>query len=215
MNKTLLIIGIIIVVVFLIFKFALKSSDRDLDPDFTNTSRPNNVKKPTTTIANDKIILIKNLKLDYLKQAITQYCNLSNQNQYITLPRLTVLDNQYVITFPYDIDFDQFCYFVNYLKYAHELCSKPDYKPNIKAWCTTKSGYTWMTDEIVNKVVMIYIPDWDEDYDNVYLTTQDNLGFKMGFALGEEHQKMDKPVMQFENMPKDLNLENKETIDFE
>ena len=211
MNKTLLIAGIIIVVVFLIFKFGLKSSQTNLK----NTSRPSDVKKQTTNKPNDKIILIRNLKLDYLKQAITQSCNMSNQNQYIVLPRLTILDNQYVITFPYDIDFDQFCYFINYMKYAHELSLKQDYKPVIKAWCTTKPDYTWMTNEIANKTVMIYVPDWDKDYDNVYLTTQDNLGFKMGFALGEEHQKMDKPAMQFEKMPIDLNLENKETIDFE
>jgi len=211
MNKIFLIIGIIIVVGFLIYKFRFKSSETDLK----NTSRPDNMNKPTTIKANDKIILIKNLKFDYLKQAINQLCNMSNQKQYIVLPRLTVLNNEYVITFPYDIDFDQFCYFINYMKYAHELSLKPDYKPEIKAWCTTKPDYAWMTSEIADKTVMIYIPDWDKDYDNVYLTTQDNLGFKMGFALGEEHKKMDNPVLQFEKMPNDLSLDNKETIDFE
>jgi hypothetical protein len=209
MNKTLIIIGILIVG-FLFFKFGLKSSQSDLK----NSSRPSNLNKPTTK-ANDKIILIKNLKLDYLKQAINQFCNMSNKNQYIALPRLITLDSQFVITFPYDIDFDQFCYFINYIKYANELCLKPDYKPEIKAWCTTKSDYTWIINETANKTVMIYIPEWDKDYDNVYLTTQDNIGFKMGFAIGEENKKMDKPILQFEKMPKDLNLDNKEMIDFE
>ena len=211
MNKTLLIIGIIIVVGFLIFKFGLKSSDSELK----NTTRPSDSNKPITPIINDKVILIKNLKLDYLKQAIAQFCNMSNQKQFIALPRLTIIGNDFVITFPYDIEFDQFCYFVNYIKYAHELSLKADYKPEIKAWCTTKNGFAWMTDEIVNKSVMIYIPDWDKDYDNVYLTTQDNLGFKMGFAMGEEHKNMDKPVVQFEKMPIDLDtLKGKEMIDF-
>ena len=210
MNKTFLIIGIIIVVGFVVYKFGFKSSETDLK----TTTRPDNINKPTTTNANDKIILIKYLKLDYLKQAINQLCNMSNQNQYIALPRLTVLDNKHVITFPYDIDFDQFCYFVNYMKYAHDLSLKPDYKPEIKAWCTTKPDYAWMTDEIANKTVMIYIPDWDKDYDNVYLTTQDSIGYKMGFALGEERKKLDNPVLKFEKMPNDLSLENKETIDF-
>ena len=202
MNKILLIIGIVIVVGFLIFKFVFKSSDSDLK----NTTRPSDLGKPTTPIDNDKIVIVKNLKLDYLKQAIEQLCNMSNQERYNTLPRLTIIDNQSVITFPYDIDFDQFCYFVNYLKYAHDLSLKSDYKPDIKAWCTTKTGFAWMTDEIVNKNVMIYIPDWDKDYDNVYLTTQDNFGYKMGFAMGEEHQKLDKPVIQYDKMTIDLNI---------
>jgi hypothetical protein len=211
MNKIFLIIGIIIVIGFLIFKFGLKSSQSDLK----NNTRPKDSNKPTSPIDNDKIVVIKNLKLDYLKQAIEQFCNMSNQNKYIALPRLTLLDNQFVITFPYDIEFDQFCYFINYLKYANDLSLKPDYKPEIKAWCTTKSGFAWMTDEIVNKSVMIFIPDWDKEYDNVYLTTQDNIGYKMGFAVGEEHHKLDKPVIQFDKVTFDLNiLKDRETIDF-
>jgi len=212
MNKTLLIIGVVLVVGFLFFKFGLKSSESDLK----NIARPNDSSKPTEPIVNDKIIIVKNLKLDYLKQAIEQLCNMSNQDRYNALPRLTILDNQFVITFPYDIEFDQFCYFVNYLKYAHDLSLKPDYKPEIKAWCTTKTGFAWMTDEIVNKKVMIYIPDWDKEYDNVYVTTQDDLGYKMGFAMGEEHHKLYKPVFKFEKMTIDLNtLTDRETIDFE
>jgi hypothetical protein len=211
MNKTLIIIGIVVVVGFLIFKFGLKSSESDLK----NVSRPNDSNRSTTPIENDKIIVVKNLKLDYLKKAIEQYCNMANQQQFTALPRLLILKNQFVILFPYDIGFDQFCYFVNYLKYAHELSLKPDYKPEIKAWCTTKSGFIWMTDEIVNKNVMIYIPDSDKEYDNVYLTTQDNFGYKMGFAMGEEHQKLDKPVINFDKMTIDLNtLKDRETIDF-
>lgn len=72
-----------------------------------------------------------------------------------------------------------------------------------------------MTDEIVNKSVMIFIPAWDKEYDNVYLTTQDNNGYKMGFAVGEEHHKLDKPVMQFDKLSFDLNiLKDRETIDY-
>ncbi len=211
MNKTLLIIGIVVVVGFLFFKFGLKSSESDLN----NIARPGDSSKPKEPIANDKIIIIKNVKLDYLKQAIEQLCNMSNQDQYNVLPRLSILDHQFVITFPYDIEFDQFCYFVNYIKYAHDLSLKPDYKPEIKAWCTTRAGFAWMTDEIVNKEVMIFIPDWDKDYDNVYLTTQDDLGYKMGFAMGKEHQKLDKPLIKFEKIKMDLNTStNREMIDF-
>jgi hypothetical protein len=211
MNKTLIIIGVIVIAVILIFKFGFKSSESDLK----NTARPNDATKPSQPIDNDKIIVVKNLKLEYLKKAIEQYCNMANQNQFTALPRLILLENQFVILFPYDIDFDQFCYFINYLKYAHELSLKSDYKPEIRAWCRTKIGYAWMTDEIVNKNVMIFIPDWDKEYDNVYLTTQDNFGYKMCFAIGHEHQKLDKPVIQFDNMSLDLNILNdKEKIDF-
>jgi len=212
MNKTFLIIGAIVVIGMVIFKFGTKSTDSDLK----NTLRPNNSTKPTSFIKNDKVVIVKNVKLEYLKIAIEQFCNLSNQDEFIVLPRLIILDNKFVITFPYDIKFDQFCFFVNYIKYAHELILKPDYKPDIKAWCTTETTFTWMTDEIVNKKVMIYIPNWDQEYDNVYLTTQDNLGFKMGFALGEENKRLIKPELQFEKINIELStITSNEKLDFE
>ena len=50
-----------------------------------------------------------------------------------------------------------------------------------------------LLNEIVNKKVMLFIPSDDEDYDNVYLTTSENIGYKMGFAMGEEKQKLSSP----------------------
>ena len=212
MSKILVIIGVIVLAVILIFKNGFKSSASDLN----SKVRPNNFEKPTKLLDNDKMILVKNLKLDYLKQAIEQFCNMYNREAFIALPRLFILNNEYVITFPYDIDFDKFCYFINYLENAHELCLLPDYKPDVKAWCTTKTSDSWMNDNIANKNVMIYIPEWDEEHDNVYLITEDNLGYKMGFAIGEATQKLDKPVLNYGNNPIDLiSLNNKEVIDFE
>lgn len=207
MNKALVIIGVITFLGYFIYK-GIKTSQSDLN----NTARPNETDKPIKP--NDKIILVQDLKFEYLKKAIEQFCNMSNQNQIDIRPRLTILANQFVITFPYGIGFDQFCFLINYLKYANELCLKPDYRPVIRAWCTPKEGDIWMTEDIANKKAMIFIPDWDKEYDNVYLTTQDDLGFKMGFAIGEQ-KKLNSPAMQFEKIPIVLELiEDKEAIDF-
>ncbi len=212
MNKTLIIIGVIVIAIILIRQFGFKSTSQNLNSKI----RPSDAQKPTKPIKNDKLILVKNVKLDYLKQAIEQFCNIYNQEAFIALPRLILLDNKFVITFPYNIDFERYCYFINYLENAHELCLQPDYKPDVKAWYTARLGDSWMKDDLVNKKVMIFIPDWDEEHDNVYLTTQDNLGYKMGFAVGEASQKLDRPAKRFEENPIDINnLTDKETIDFE
>lgn len=214
MSLFLSIIGIILVLGFLF----LKSKPTETTPEIVDrktTSKPFLIEKPTTNKINDKIIVIKNLKVDYLKQAIKQFCDLSNQISYVALPRLTVLENQSIITFPYDIEFDQFCYFINYIKYAHELADKSDYKPQIRAWYTTKADDQWITEEMANKAIMLYIPDSDEEYDNVYLTTSDHLCFKVSFTKRGKNQKLKKPALAFEERPSDLNLEDKETFDFE
>jgi hypothetical protein len=211
MNKTLLILGIAVILI-LVAKFAFTNQK----PNLEKRIRPNDSIKPTKLVENDKLIIVTNLKVDYLKKAIEQFCNNYNQQQYIAIPRLNIFENKYIITFPYDIDFERFCYFINYLEYADQLCLKPDYKPEVQAWCSTKKGDSWMTEESVNKRVMLFIPEWDKDYDNVYLTTEDNLGYKIGFALGESHIKLDKPAKIYQNPPSDLLIkQSMQTIDFD
>jgi hypothetical protein len=212
MTKGFLVIGFVIAIVGLVYKFGFVDPKAERE----NQNKTKDIKGSINQKDNDKIIIVKKLALDYLKKAIEQFCNIYNKQRIIAKPRLTVFENQYLITFPYDIDFENFCYFINYLKYANELCLKPDYKPEIIAWCSTKKGDSWMTDQILNKRVMLFIPESDKDYDNVYLTTEYNLGYKMGFAIGESHIKLDRPVVDYKNPPTDIfKISGAQTIDFD
>ncbi len=210
MTKTIILVAIVIGAVLLMVLSRIKK----VESSVTQTL-PGTITKPTNQVKNDKLVMVKTVKLDLLKQAIEQFCKSYNQESYVALPRLIVLNDLYIVTFPYDIDFERFCYFINYLKYPINIDLKI-YKPNIVAWCSTNSQDAWMTDDIANKNVMIYIPEWDKDYDNVYLTTQDNIGFKMGFAIGHAHKKLDQPVLQYrkpEYEPNEIHGSN--IIDFQ
>ena len=63
----------------------------------------------------------------------------------------------------------------------------------ITGWTTTHIGDTWITDRSLNKNVMLFITDDDTEYDNVYMTTSDNFGYKLGFAKGQEKQLLETP----------------------
>ena len=202
--KTSLIIGGIIVVAF-ILKSCISNNNSN------NESRPNNAEIPTEKIQNDKVVLVENVKLEDLKNAIQKFCNNYNQENLTALPLLTILsENKFAVTFPYDTDFATFCFFVNYMYYPNDIF----YKPTIKAWTSTKQNDDWMTKEIVNKNVMLFIPNDDKDYDNVYLTTSDNIGYKMGFAMGEEKQKLNKPIQTYIQPLKFEELNGKEQIQY-
>jgi hypothetical protein len=212
MAKVFLLIGFVVAVVSLVYKFGFADPKNESE----NRIRPEDSNAPLLKKDNDKMIIIRNLSLNYLKRAIEQFCNIYNKQKVIVKLKLDVLENQYLITFPYEIDFEHFCYFINYLKYANDLCLKPDYKPDIIAWCSTKKGDSWMTDQLLNKRVMLYIPESDKDYDNVYLTTEYNLGFKMGFAIGESHIKLDRPVVDYKNPPTDIfKISSDQSMDFD
>ncbi|SDY16483.1 hypothetical protein SAMN05444411_1461 [Lutibacter oricola] len=212
MNKTYLIVGLITVIILLLFIFSIKPVKFELN----NTERNQDSSIPKHIVENDKFILIKKIQFEHLEQAIQQFCNNYNKDKFLALPRLYKFENEYVITFPYDVSFEYYCYFINYLEYPHELTHRPDYKPEIKAWSTTKINDKWMKPEIVDKKVMIFIPEWDEENDNVYLTTENNKCFLMGFAIGESGIKLKKTIFDYESNPiliKDL--KNKEFIDYE
>ena len=113
--KTLLIIGGIIVVGF-ILKSCISNNNSK------NESRPNNAEMPMVKIKNDKIALIENVKLEDFKNALQKFCNNYNQENLRALPLLTILaENKFVVTFPYDIDFETYCYFVNYIEPIYYL----------------------------------------------------------------------------------------------
>jgi hypothetical protein len=188
---------------------------RSYTKDINNKHRPGKISIPKLPTINDKIIIVKYLQTDYLIQAIHQYCNLVNQEKYTILPRLFMNHNLLVITFPYDIEFDKFCFFVNYMGNAHELRNRNDYQPNITAWCTTHSVDNWLSDELINKEIMLFIPEGNSKQDKVFLTTTENNGFIMSFNQSESLITLEKSTMMYQKMPVDVNLLNyKKHIDF-
>ena len=202
--KTLLIIAGIIVIAFILKSCVSNNNSK-------NESTTNNAEIPSEKIKNDKIVLIENVKSEDFKNALQKFCNTYNQENSRVLPLLTILgENKFVVTFPYDTDFETYCYFINYMYYPNEII----YKPTIKAWTSTSQNDNWMTNEIVNKKVMLFIPSDDKDYDNVYLTTSDNIGYKMGFAMGEEKQKLNNPRQTYVEPIKQDELHGKEEIQY-
>lgn len=48
---------------------------------------------------------------------------------------------------------------------------------------------------------MLYVSDHDTEYDNVFMTTSDNIGYKLGFAIGEEKQLLERPEKNYLRQP--------------
>lgn len=212
MNKTTLFIIIAVVAVVVLTYTWLGKQTKD---DWEITNRPDHSLKPTQLVKNEKMIVVRNISLDELKKVLAQLCNMYNQEAFNILPKLTVLQDKYVITFPYDISFEYLCYAVNYLYYPFDF-NLETYKPEIKAWSTVEKNQRWNTSETNGKKAMLYVPKWDEEHDNVYLTTEFNVGYKLPFAINETMTKLDKPAASFEVNPiKQEDLDGKETFDFE
>jgi hypothetical protein len=156
---------------------------------------------PTDEKSNDKLIIVTNVKHDKIVKALTEFCNVYNKNDYAAIPRLwTLSENSFAITFPYDIDFETYCFAINYLKYPMNI----KWEAQVRAWATTKQGDEWITDKTVNKKVMLFLALDDKEYDNVFLTSQDNIGYKLGFSVRQTKQLLTIPKESYINSKVDI-----------
>lgn len=177
-----------------------------------NKKRPLVSALPTQVKPNDKLVLVNCISYPELQSILTGFCNMYNQESFQALPQAIQLnDREFAITFPYDIEFEIFCYFINYLVYPMELESRVD----VMAWTTTPKNGKWITEESSNKMAMLFIPEDDREHDNVYMTTGDNIGYKLGFAMGHEKQLPGTPKRPFvPPVIKFTELKNREFEDF-
>ena len=210
MKTQSIIIGLIASVVVLYFiwtKFKNQKPQAD-----TDTSRPSAELLPAQEKQNDKLVIVKDISYTDLQTILTCFCNMYNKERYQAQPRLTkITEREFAITFPFDIDFEIFCYFINYVQYPMGF----DKAFNATGWTTTKRGDNWITEKSANKKAMLFIPSDDTDHDNVFMTTVDNIGFKLGFAMGEEKQLLDGPKKKFSPPTIDiLELADKEHEEF-
>lgn len=175
------------------------------DNEYKDNSR-GKVEFEKKKIENDKIIIIEGAKYLDIKKALKQFCNIYNKENYVAVIRISKISEKVtVLTFPYDIDFTHFCFLTNYLYYPNEIF----YKADIKAWTTTKSTDEFITENSADKYVLLYVPSNDAEHDNVYMTTEDNKCFKLGFSIGDQ-KELKQPVKDFvENKYEIEDAENK------
>lgn len=209
MKVVLIIIGVAVLI------FAIKacmSAAQKPEADM-DTTRPSNEHLPTQERPNNKLVIVDNISKAEIESILTSFCNMYNKESFEVQPRLyTVSERQFAITFPYDIEFDIYCYFVNYLHYPMGF----DKSFDVSAWETTGQARGWITEKSANKKVMLFIPEDDSEHDNVFLTTDDNIGYKLGFARGGETQLLQTPKKRYFAPTIDIStLSEKEWRDFQ
>ncbi len=203
MNTTYIVIAAIGVIVLLAW-FFFSNSGKNAEELIENIEEKEDV-------PNDKIIVAENICIDELKKVIQVSCGFYNNEEFLVSARLTEVDEKTaVITFPFDVDFDVFCYFVNCIIYAHYT----KHEPVIKSWATISANEGEFLKDCYNQKAIFYIPEDDEDKDNVYFTTENNKCFKLGIHL-EELTEIPEVIHHFEHInEKYINLQNLKYEDF-
>ena len=183
------IIFAIVIAIAVLYFFKTTFLNQTLE-GYTDTTRPSMEYLPKQEVENDKLVLVDHVSPEEIDSILNGFCNMYNNEKFQALPRAyKITDSTYAITFPYDIDFIIYCYFINYVNYPMGF----DKSFEVTGWATTRKSDPWVTEQSANKNVILFIPTNDTEHDNVYMTTSDNIGYKLGFASGEEKQSLNSP----------------------
>lgn len=184
---------IVIVVALIVYFLKTKLSSMNSKSEKEN-ARPDNISLPITEIENDKLIIVEDISSDEIDRVLTDFCNMYNNEKWQVLTRRhKINESKFALLFPFDIEFKIYCYLINYIHYPIDF----DKQFVATAWATTKKGQTWIDDKLEEKEVMIFIPEVDNDFDSVYITTSENIGYKLSFSLRNKKQRLDFPGKQF------------------
>lgn len=124
-----------------------------------------------------RIIMATQMSENEIKDAINGFIKLYEENgDKVDRPQVTQQEeNTFMIRLPDTTPYDTFCYWVNYLAYSNE---SKKYNNNITGWYEVSANAKLFPSQIL----MLYVPETDTEYDNVYVTTKDNLCYKQEFA---------------------------------
>ncbi len=156
---------------------------------FLTGERYNNaILKPTISkvvngerVANDKLIIVRGTTKYKLDEDIKDVCDTYNGNGGKMYPEIQRLGYMvFAVTFPYDIDFESFCYLINSIYYP----SSGGDRAEVTGWTKAVAGDLWITPEIAGKQLMIYLSEEDKWHNNVYVTTENDECYKFSFDEG-------------------------------
>ncbi|MDL2256926.1 hypothetical protein LJC06_01815 [Bacteroidales bacterium OttesenSCG-928-I14] len=148
-------------------------------------------------VVNDKLVLVRGLNRQQLEKYLKKSCDSYNDAGEEMHPNVQQLgDNEFIITFPYDVEFELFCYLI------YELSRKKNGKhyAEVTGWSKATAGDAWITDDIAGKQLMIYFPAEDKEYNNVYVSVENGECYKFRFfgdpiAPQETNRPYQKPII--------------------
>ncbi len=167
---------------------------------FKGNSSNNNVKLQFSEndfeiIRNDKIILVEGPIYNEVKSACMDFCNQYNKENYNVIIKIIRLDpTTSLLVFPYEIDFNSYCYLVNYLEFP----INQKYNAKVTGWLTSKRIDEWIDSRSVNKKIMVYNSFDLELADCVLFTTMDQIGYKIAFSSEKNPKEMESPERMYE-----------------
>ena len=127
----------------------------------------------------DNLIKIKGGSYDDIKKALQQWIMLYSRDleSNIKFELYKIGQENYLIAADKRLNNEKFNFLINYLRYPEGI----KYNISIEGYSTVRDEKLYPKN-LLNKKIIVYVPDNDKEYDNVFVTTEDNETFKIDFG---------------------------------
>lgn len=148
-----------------------------------------------------RVLQITDINKEQALQFTNEFEQLFIQNDdKLTKPVSVEEKDGYVfMEFPETISYHDFGYWVNYMVYSE----KPPVRHRAVGWYQT-GRITNLSDSLglSNTILMMFVPDSDEEYDTFYFVNQDGTCFKQDFAWPEHLFVLKDRIREYEECPR-------------
>ena len=162
-------------------------------------------KKGNSLNLNDKLfdgkgsIFVTNMTKEELLRAIEDFMRIYTQGGHpYTRPAIEEKSQGFLLTFDENIDYFDFCFWVNYLVYSDKAVRHNDH---VTGWLQVKDVENENLSIFAHQTLMLYIPSSDSEYDNVYFTTSDGKCFKQEFSNTQLLEEQTTVLKQYRTIP--------------
>ena len=126
-----------------------------------------------------RVILIDSMSEEQLKDAITEFVQMYSPSGEVEIPNVLKEGEGYRLTFSSHVDFELFCWWVNYLVFSDK--SRQEIY-SVRGWYpfgeVTMNG---QPHEFSSKTILLYIPKDDELYNDIYMITPEGKHYQWRF----------------------------------
>lgn len=125
------------------------------------------------------LINIKGGSYDEIKKALKQWImsNSDDLDDNLKFEIYKTGQESYLIAADKRLNNEYFDYLINYMRYPDEI----KYSISIEGYTTVRDEKAY-SKSFLNKKIIVYVPDNDKEYDNVFLTTEDSETYKVDFS---------------------------------
>ena len=128
-----------------------------------------------------RVIMTTNMEKSEVDIAIEDFIKINaDDGTPVERPQIEEREgNVFLLYFTSSTSYDLLCYWVNYIVYSNK---RKRYNNNVTGWYEVATPAKGVWQPFANQKLMLYVPDTDTEYDNVYITTETNDCYKQEFA---------------------------------